>query len=73
MAHLHINTSLLYEFIEFEELDSGEEAQSIAMHKIGEADYFESTKGTYSLFFRPRIDIRRSLFKLSEKENKMTN
>jgi len=56
--------------IEFEELDSGEEAQSIAMHKIGEADCFESTKGTYSLFFRPRIDIRRSLFELSEKEDK---
>lgn len=56
--------------MEFEELDAGEEAQSIAMHKIGETDDFDSTKGTYSLFFRPRIDIRRSLYELSENEDK---
>ena len=56
--------------LEFQELDSSEEAQSIAMHKIGAADDFDSTKGTYSLYFRPRIDFRRSLFELSEDEDK---
>lgn len=56
--------------IEFQELDSSEEAQSIAMHKIGTVDDFDSTKGTYSLFFRPRIDFRRSLYELSEDEDK---
>ena len=56
--------------LEFQELDSSEEAQSIAMHKIGAVDDFDSTKGTYSLYFRPRIDFRRSLFELSEDEDK---
>ncbi|MFP8892074.1 ATP-dependent nuclease [Chryseobacterium sp. EZn1] len=54
----------------FDDLDNGEEAQSIAMHKMADAENFDSTKGTYTLFFRPRIDIRRSLFELSEKEGK---
>jgi putative ATP-dependent endonuclease of OLD family len=57
--------------LEFQELDSSEEAQSIAMHKIGTVDDFDSTKGTYSLYFRPRIDFRRSLFELSEDEDKV--
>jgi predicted ATP-dependent endonuclease of OLD family len=52
--------------IEFQELDSSEEAQSIAMHKVGTVDDFDNSKGTYSMFFRPRIDIRRILFGLSE-------
>lgn len=56
--------------LEFQELDSSEEAQSIAMHKIGAVDDFDSTRGTYSLYFRPRIDFRRSLFELSEDEGK---
>lgn len=56
--------------IEFEELDSSDEAQSIAVHKTGHADDESSTKGTYSLFFRPRIDIRRSLYELSNKADK---
>ncbi|MFL0070077.1 ATP-dependent nuclease [Tenacibaculum maritimum] len=56
--------------IEFEELDSSDEAQSIAVHKTGHADDETSTKGTYSLFFRPRIDIRRSLYELSSKTDK---
>ncbi|MBP1163465.1 putative ATP-dependent endonuclease of OLD family [Chryseobacterium sp. PvR013] len=54
----------------FDDLDNGEEAQSIAMHKMADAENFDSSKGTYSLFFRPRIDIRRSLFEFSEKEGK---
>ncbi|MCD4743056.1 MAG: AAA family ATPase [Desulfobacteraceae bacterium] len=56
--------------MEFSELDSSDEAQSIAMHKVGESDEIDSTKGTYSVFFRPRIDFRRSLFSLSEDEQK---
>ena len=56
--------------IEFEELDAGEEAQSLAAHKIGTLDDFDNKKGTYSLFFRPRIDVRRSLYELSENEDK---
>ncbi|REC44602.1 ATP-dependent nuclease [Chryseobacterium pennipullorum] len=54
----------------FDDLDNGEEAQSIAMHKMADAENFDSSRGTYSLFFRPRIDIRRSLFEFSEKEAK---
>lgn len=56
--------------LEFQELDSSEEAQSIAMHKIGTVDDFDSSKGTYSFYFRPRIDFRRSLYELSEAEDK---
>jgi len=56
--------------IEFQELDSSEEAQSLAMHKIGAIDDFDNTHGTYSLYFRPRIDFRRSLYELSEDEGK---
>ena len=56
--------------MEFSELDSSEEAQSIVMHKVGESDKVDSTKGTYSVFFRPRIDFRRSLSSLSEDEEK---
>ena len=40
------------------------------MHKVGVVDDFDSSHGTYSLYFRPRIEIRRSLFELSEDENK---
>src|SRR5688572_15998295 len=40
--------------IEFSELDVSEEAQAIAMHKVGAMEEFDSTKGTYSLIFRPR-------------------
>lgn len=35
----------------FDDLDNGEEAQSIAMHKIADAENYDSTKGTYTLFF----------------------
>ena len=56
--------------IEFQDLDSSEEAQSIAMHKIGAVDDFDSSQGTYCMFFRPRIEIRRNLFKLSQSDDK---
>lgn len=56
--------------IEFQELDSSEEAQAIAMHKVGAVDDFDSSHGTYSLYFRPRIEFRRSLYELSEDDDK---
>jgi len=56
--------------LEFSELDASEEAQSIAMHKTGVVDEYDATKGTYSVFFRPRIDFRRNLFNLSEEPEK---
>lgn len=56
--------------LEFQELDSSEETQSIAMHKVGVVDDFDSDKGTYSMYFRPRIDFRRNLFELSENKDK---
>lgn len=59
--------------LEFQDLDASEEAQSIAMHKVGAVDDFDSTNGTYSLYFRPRIEFRRSLFELSEDEDKEEN
>jgi hypothetical protein len=52
--------------IEFSELDVSEEAQAIAMHKVGEMDEFDTTKGTYSLIYRPRENKRRELFECSE-------
>lgn len=52
--------------IEFSDLDPSEEAQAIAMHKTGSMEDFDSTKGTYSLIFRPRENKRRELFECSE-------
>ena len=51
--------------IEFEELDASEEAQAIAMHKAGEMAKYESSKGSYSLVFRPRETKRRELYEYS--------
>lgn len=56
--------------LEFSELDMCEEAQAIAMHKIGDAENYDSTKGMYCVYFRPKIDIRRKLFDLSQNESK---
>ncbi|WP_439487207.1 ATP-dependent nuclease [Algoriphagus sp.] len=52
--------------IEFSDLDPSEEAQAIAMHKAGDMEDYDSTKGTYSLIFRPRENKRRELFECSE-------
>ncbi len=48
--------------LEFSELDGSEEAQTIAMHKVGTMDDYDSSKGTYSMIFRPRENKRRELF-----------
>jgi len=52
--------------IEFSELDVSEEAQAIAMHKAGTMDEYDSTKGTYSLIFRPRENKRRELYECAQ-------
>lgn len=52
--------------IEFSELDVSEEAQAIAMHKAGSMEEYDSTKGTYSLIFRPRENKRRELYEYSQ-------
>jgi len=52
--------------IEFSELDVSEEAQAIAMHKAGTMDNFDTTKGTYSLIYRPRENKRRELYECSQ-------
>jgi predicted ATP-dependent endonuclease of OLD family len=56
--------------VQFSDLDSSDEAQSIAMHKVGNADEVDSNTGTYSYYFRPNIAIRRSLYELSEDPHK---
>lgn len=52
--------------IQFDELDSDEELQAIAMHKIGEVDEFDTTKGTVLLCCRPREVFRKQLYEFSQ-------
>ncbi len=56
--------------ITFEELDPNEEAQSIAMHKIGKMDEFEATIGSYALYCRPRTAFRTKLYDYSQEGDK---
>lgn len=56
--------------IEFNDLDPSEEAQAIAVHKIGNMEEFDSKVGTISVIFRPKVEIRKTLFELSNSENK---
>ncbi|MDR3625699.1 MAG: AAA family ATPase [Ignavibacteriaceae bacterium] len=56
--------------IEFSDLDPSEEAQVIAVHKIGKMDEYDSTIGTFSVVFRPKVEIRKKLFELSISESK---
>lgn len=53
--------------MEFLELDSSDESQSIAMHKIGNIEDIDSERGTYNVYFRPKIEVRRELYALSQK------
>lgn len=52
--------------MEFLELDSSDESQSIAMHKIGNIEDIDSERGTYNVYFRPKIEVRRELYALSQ-------
>lgn len=56
--------------LEFSELDVSEEAQAIAMHKAGTMGEFDTSKGTYSLIYRPRETKRRKLFEYSQEKDK---
>lgn len=51
--------------IQFSKLDVGEEAQSLAMHTVGNLEDVDSENGTYTVFFRPKIETRRSLYELT--------
>ena len=52
--------------IQFSDLDVGEEAQSLAIHKVGHAEEVDSTTGSYTVYFRPRIEYRRYLYELTK-------
>ncbi|MDR1611090.1 MAG: AAA family ATPase [Candidatus Symbiothrix sp.] len=56
--------------VEFEELSTSEEAQAMTMHKIGNMNEYDSTKGSYALIFRPRDAKRKELYDYSQQENK---
>ncbi|MCG3165634.1 MAG: DNA replication and repair protein RecF [Bacteroidia bacterium] len=49
----------------FGDLDPNEEAQAIAMHKVGNADDLDTNTGSYALYFRPREPQRRQLYEYS--------
>lgn len=49
----------------FSDLDSNEEAQAIAMHKVGHPDELDTNTGSYALYFRPREIQRRLLHEYS--------
>lgn len=55
--------------LEFAELDVSEEAQAIAMHKAGTMEEFDTSTGTYALFYRPREAKRRELYEYSQEED----
>ena len=50
--------------IEFEELDTSEEIQALAIQATGQMN--TSTKGSYSLYFRPKYEIRKKIFDYSQ-------
>jgi len=56
--------------VEFEELSTSEEAQAMTMHKVGSMNEYESTKGSYSLIFRPSYSQRKELYDYSLQEDK---
>ena len=50
--------------VEFADLDIGEDAQAMALHTCGHMD--TADKGSFSVFFRPKLAIRQQLFEFSE-------
>ena len=48
----------------FEELDHGDEAQALAIHRMGSPDEYDSTKGSCTIYFRPKVHIRKQLHEL---------
>jgi len=53
----------------FEELDHGDEAQALALHHVGDA-VPDTTRGSCSVMFRPKYLVRKSLFDLSNDQQK---
>jgi putative ATP-dependent endonuclease of OLD family len=49
--------------IEFDDLDPSEESQALALHSTGNMD--STSKGSYSLYFRPKYEFRKKLFEYS--------
>jgi predicted ATP-dependent endonuclease of OLD family len=56
--------------VEFEELSTSEDAQAMTIHKLGNMDEYDSTKGSYALIFRPIYAKRKELYDYSKQENK---
>lgn len=54
--------------IEFENLDASEEAQALAVQSIGQMDTI--TKGSYSLYFRPKYQFRKELYDYAQTDRK---
>jgi len=52
----------------FEELDAHEEAQAIAIQACGQMD--QESKGSYSVYFRPKYELRRKIYDYSLREDK---
>ncbi len=50
----------------FNELDHGDEAQALAVHLVGAADEVDVTRGCCSVIFRPKYEIRKKMWELSE-------
>ena len=54
--------------IVFEELDANEEAQALAIQTCGQMD--QESKGTYSIYFRPKYEFRKRIYEYSLREDK---
>lgn len=54
--------------IVFEELDANEEAQALAIQTCGQMD--QESKGTYSVYFRPKYEFRKRIYEYSLREDK---
>lgn len=54
--------------LEFNELDATEEAQTLAVHSNGHMG--TGTKGSYSVYFRPKFQKRKELFDYSQTKGK---
>lgn len=52
----------------FDNLDANEEAQSLAVHSIGNID--TNDKGSYAVYFRPKYQLRKELYEYSIQSDK---
>lgn len=54
--------------VTFDELDASEEAQALGVHSSGHMD--SATKGSYSVYFRPKYQFRKEFYDYSKIEGK---